>query len=110
MSSILNDVKHVLGVPAHVSAFDNDLVMHINSVFTILTQLNVGPAGGYEITGDANQWSEFTSDVKLNAVKSYVFLRVRLMFDPPNSGFVLSSMTEQIKELEFRLNVVADYG
>jgi len=110
MSSILNDVKHTLSLLPAQTAFDTDLILHINSVFTTLTQLNIGPELGYMIVDATNDWDEFTDEIRLNAVKSYMFLRVKLLFDPPQTGFVIASMERQILELEFRLNVVADYG
>jgi hypothetical protein len=110
MSSILNDVKHMLGHPPEITAFDDDLIAFINGAFGTLTQLGVGPLIGFQITGPENEWSEFYTDPRLNAVKSYIFLCAKLAFDPPDSGFVTESMNRQKQELEFRLNVVADYG
>lgn len=110
MSSILNDVKHMLGHTEEDHAFDQDIMIFINSAFGTLTQLGVGPAIGYQITSDTNQWSEFTTDPRLNSVKSYIFLCAKLAFDPPDSGFVTESLNRQKQEMEYRLNVVADYG
>lgn len=109
-TSILNDVKHTLMLAPEQNQFDIDIVMHINSALSTLTQLGVGPIEGYEITGPDNQWSEFADDRRLNAVRSYLFLKTKLVFDPPGTGFVLASMERQIQELEFRINVVVDYG
>ena len=110
MSSILNDVKHMLGYMPEDTAFDSDIIAFINTTFGTLTQLGVGNAIGYQITGPENQWEEFYTDPRLNAVKSYIFLCSKLAFDPPGTGFVVQSMERQKQELEFRLNVVADYG
>jgi len=110
MSSILNDVKHILGHTEDDTVFDSDLMILINGVFSTLHQLGVGPTTGYQITGPANEWAEFTTDARLNSVKTYIFLKVKLAFNPPDTGFVLTAMEEQIRELEYRLNVVADYG
>jgi hypothetical protein len=110
MSSILNDVKHMLGHTEDDHAFDVDLINFINGVFGTLTQLGVGPAVGYQIVDANNQWEEFYTDPRLNAVKSYIFLCVKMAFDPPQTGFVTDSMDRQKKEMEYRLNVVADYG
>lgn len=110
MSSILNDVKHMLGHTEDDTDFDQDIVIFINGVFGTLTQLGVGPAIGFQISGPGNQWEEFFTDPRLNSVKSYIFLKAKMMFNPPDTGFVLSSMERQVQELEFRLNVVADYG
>lgn len=110
MSSILDDVKHMLGITPEETAFDTDVIAFVNGAFGTLTQLGVGLIVGYQITGKNNQWEEFYTDPRLNAVKSYIFLCSKLAFDPPNTGFVLQSMERQKQELEFRLNVVADYG
>lgn len=109
-SSILNDVKHTLGLLPDQTAFDTDIIMHINSALSTLTQLGVGPVAGYRITGADNLWSEFADDARLNSVRSYIYLKVKLIFDPPDTGFVTASMERQIQELEFRINVVVDYG
>lgn len=110
MGSILNDVKHMLGHLPEDHAFDSDIMILINGVFGTLTQLGVGPAIGFQIMNDQNQWEEFTTDPRLNAVKSYIFLCVKMQFNPPDTGFVLASMERQKEEMEYRLNVVADYG
>lgn len=109
-TSILNDVKHTLALLPEQTAFDIDIIMHINSAISTLTQLGVGPVEGYMITGPNNLWGEFANDPRLNAVKSYIFLKVKLVFDPPGTGFVLSSIERQIQELEYRINVIVDYG
>lgn len=109
-TSILNDVKHMLGVVPEETAFDSDIVIFINGVFGTLTQLGVGPIQGFQITDDTTTWDEFTTDPRLNAVKSYIFICVKMQFNPPDTGFVLASMERQKTEMEYRLNVVADYG
>lgn len=109
MSSILNDVKETLGIVPADTAFDNIITIHINSVFTTLTQLGVGPIEGFMITGASEEWDAFYEDQRLNAVKSYVFLRVKLLFDPPQTGFVTSSYERQILEMEWRLNAEVDF-
>lgn len=110
MSSILNDVKHNLGLLPEDTQFDSDIIIFINSAFGTLTQLGVGPLVGYQITGAENQWGEFYTDPRLNAVMSYVYLCTRMLWDPPATGFLTTSMENQKREMEFRLNVVADYG
>lgn len=108
--SILNDVKHMLGIVPEETAFDTDIIIFINGVFGTLTQLGVGPAIGYQITGKDDTWADFYTDPRLNSVKSYIFLCAKMQFNPPDTGFVLQSMERQKTELEYRLNVVADYG
>lgn len=110
MSSILNDVKHLLGLLPEDTSFDTDILIHINSAFGTLNQLGVGPQEGYEITSADEEWGQFFDSVRLNSVKSYVYLKVKLVFDPPNTGFAVQAIKEQIQELEWRLNVVVDYG
>lgn len=109
-SSILNDVKHTLGLLPEDTAFDLDIMMHINSAISNLTQLGVGPIAGFTVTGPEQQWSDFADDARINSVRSYIYLKVKLIFDPPGTGFVTASMERQIQELEYRINVVVDYG
>jgi hypothetical protein len=109
-SSILNDVKHTLGLLPENTAFDTDIIMHINSAISTLTQLGVGPVAGYAIADEDNTWDEFADDVRLNSVRSYIYLKVKLIFDPPATGFATASYERQIQELEYRINVVVDYG
>jgi hypothetical protein len=104
--SILDSTKKVLSIDPSYTAFDEDILMHINSVFGTLNQLGIGPEGGFRIEDNSTEWSTFLGDdPRQNDVKSYVFLRVRVLFDPPGTSFHLSAMQEQIKELEWRMNV-----
>jgi len=104
--SILNMTKKVLGVAEDDDSFDIDIIMHINTVFTTLHQLGIGPVDGFMIEDDTKKWEDYTTgDANLNAVKSYVYLRVRLLHDPPSTSFAIDSMQKQIVELEWRLNV-----
>lgn len=109
MDSILISIKKLLGIEENYTHFDTDIIMHINSVLSILTQLGVGPSSGYSIK-DANAvWDEFISDSKkLELVKTYVYLKVRLMFDPPSSSSAIDSMKQLISELEFRITIAAE--
>lgn len=107
--SILTSIKKLLGIDEAYTHFDSDLIMHINSVFMILTQLGVGPESGFSITDSDAVWSDFISNENsIEAVKSYIYLKVKLMFDPPLSGTVSDSMSRVISELEWRLNVAVD--
>ena len=107
--SILTSIKKLLGIEEAYTHFDTDLIMHINSVFMILTQLGVGPAEGFSITDSDAVWGDFiTNENSVEAVKSYIYLKVKLMFDPPLSGTVSDSMSRTISELEWRLNVAVD--
>ena len=104
-NSILLTTKKALGLADDYTAFDQDIIMHINSVFSTLVMLGVGPETGFVIEDNTKTWNEFTSDVRLNSVKSYMYLKVRLLFDPPSTSFVLNALQEQLKELEWRMNV-----
>jgi hypothetical protein len=104
--SILESVKKVLGLSADYDVFDQDLILNINSVLSTLNQLGVGPAAGFMIEDDTATWTTFLgSDPRLNNVKSYMALRVRMVFDPPTTSFLLSALKEQIEELSWRINV-----
>lgn len=108
-SSILLSVKKMLGPSADYDIFDPELIIYINTVFGTLHQLGVGPEEKFVITGDSELWSDFTTEgEEIEEVKSYMYLRVRLLFDPPSSSFVLSSFKEQLKELEWRLQCKAE--
>ena len=109
MDSILTSVKKMLGITEDYEHFDPDIIMHINTALMTLTQLGVGPENGFTISGKSEEWSDFLRGASnLEAVKSYVYLRVRLLFDPPTSSAVIESMTRQINELDWRLNVAAE--
>lgn len=104
--SILISIKKLLGISKDYSVFDQDIIMHINTVFMILNQLGIGPEKGYYIETAEDTWSEFVDDSEnLNAIKSYIYLKVKLLFDPPINGTVMESIKQQISELEWRLNV-----
>ncbi len=104
--SILDNTKKMLGIEASYTAFDIDVIIHINTVFTTLVQLGIGPATGFMIMDNSKTWQDFLGvDLNLNSVKTYMFLKVRLAFDPPGTPYHISALNEQIKELEWRLNV-----
>lgn len=109
--SILTSIKKLLGISEDYTQFDDDIIMHINSVFLNLTQLGVGPDEGFLIEDDSASWDDFVdleSNMPLQAIKSYIFLKVKLLFDPPLSSTVIESMNRMISELEWRLNVAAE--
>lgn len=109
MDSILTSIKKLLGIVEEDTSFDRDLIMHINSVFMILQQLGVGPDAGFSITDDSETWGEYlSSNDSIEAVKSYIYLKVRLLFDPPTSSSVMEACKQNIAELEWRLNVAVD--
>jgi hypothetical protein len=105
-TSILNSTKKILGLVDGDDSFDLDVITHINTAFSILNDLGVGPTGGYSIVDESDDWSDLgvTSVPMLNLIKTCVYLRVRMLFDPPVSSWVLNAMTQQIQEHEWRLN------
>ena len=109
MESILTSIKKLLGIDEEYENFDPDIIMHINSVFMILNQLGVGPSESFSIQDSSSVWSDFMpSGSNLEAVKSYMHLKVKLMFDPPSSSAVMDAINRTIAELEWRLNVASD--
>lgn len=110
MDSILTSIKKLLGIGEDYDHFDGDIVMFINSVFPTLTQLGVGPEEGFSISDKSTTWSEFipTDSKMFESVKSYIYLKVKLLFDPPLSSAVIESMNRMIAEHEWRLNVAAE--
>lgn len=111
MESILTSIKKLLGLSEEYEQFDPDIIMHINTVFMNLTQLGIGPEKGFYIEDADATWDEFVNTdkyVQFNAVKTYVYLKVKLLFDPPLSSAVLQSINNMISELEWRLNTAAE--
>lgn len=109
--SILTSIKKLLGMTKEYTNFDTDIIIHINTAFMVLNQLGVGPSEGFRIEDDSSTWDEFISDeeaAKFDSVKTYIYLKVKLVFDPPTSGGVMQAMKESISEYEWRLNVQAD--
>lgn len=103
--SILDSTKKLLGFESDYTAFDLDIITHINTVFFTLQDLGVGPTNGFMITDRESTWDEFIGLDEINGVRSYMFIRVRLLFDPPTTSFHLESLNKQAQELEWRLNV-----
>lgn len=107
--SILTSIKKLLGITEEYEHFDADIIMHINSVFSILTQLGVGPPDGFAIKDKTAVWSDFSpDDPQFSFIRSYVELRVKLMFDPPSSSSVIDAINRTIQELEWRINIAAE--
>ena len=110
MESILDSIKKLLGIQPEYRAFDEDLIIHINTVFIILSQLNIGPEEGFMIVDGSESWDDFIKGINETMVKTYIYLKVRLMFDPPTSGVLVESMNSMISELEWRLFLEGDKG
>ena len=111
MDSILTSVKKMLGITEEYTHFDSDIIMHINSVFSILTQIGIGPVNGFCISDASSTWDDFMPhNPEIDSIKSYMFLKVKMLFDPPTSGAVMDSMNRTINEFEWRLNFTAEHG
>lgn len=109
MESILTSIKKMLGITEEYTHFDGDLIMHINSVLSILTQIGVGPPEGFSIEDKTTVWTDFIPESsKLEFVKSYAYMKVKLLFDPPLSSAVIESTNRMTSELEWRIQVAAD--
>lgn len=105
IASILHSVKKALGSPIDDESFDEEIIMHINSVFSRLHQLGIGPTAGFMIEDASAEWDAFLGGVAtLNNVKSYMYLRLRLLFDPPSNSFTVTAMEKQIEQLEWCIN------
>lgn len=107
IESVLTSIKKVLNIPADVTVFDPDIIMHINTAFAKLHQLGVGPSDGFSIVDEEAEWGDFLTELPLNMVRTYVYLEVRLVFDPPTAS-VLTAMEKQRDELVWRLSVAAE--
>lgn len=110
MESILNTIKKMLGSISSYTAFDDDIIVCINSAFSTLHQLGIGPKNGFAIHGENEKWSDFFSEGIpevhwYESIKSYIYLKVKLTFDPPLNGSILEAYKEQLKELEWRMDV-----
>lgn len=109
MDSILTSIKKMLGITEEYTHFDPDIIMHINTAFMVLSQLGVGPPEGFSIQDADPTWGDYVTDESnLEAVKTYVHHRVKLLFDPPPNSFTIEAMNKVIAELEWRLNVASE--
>lgn len=104
--SILTTVKKLIGLEELYTQFDLDIIIGINSAFSALRQIGVGPEGGFSIQDKTAVWSDFTDeDTDLESVKTYVYLKTRLVFDPPSSSSIIDSIKSVIEEIEWRLSI-----
>ena len=107
--SILNTIKKMLGVPVEDSAFDSDVLVHINGALSTLTQLGVGPVDPILVANKDTEWSSLTIDPTVQGMaKQFIYLTVKLLFDPPSTSFVIESYAKTIQELTWRLEVQAN--
>ena len=103
MDNILTSIKKLLGINPEYQEFDQDIIMHINTVFMILNQLNIGPSEGFVIVDGLEEWGDYTTALNENAVRTFIYLKVKLMFDPPTSSVLMDSINNTLAELEWRL-------
>lgn len=104
MESILASIKKMLGIAEEYEPFDPDIIMHINSAIMSLTQIGVGPSDGFYIEDETTSWEDFVPNNKhLQAIKSYIYLKVKLLFDPPTNSTVIEAHQNMITEYEWRL-------
>lgn len=109
MQSILETIKKMLGIDAEYTAFDTDIIVNINTVLMSLHQFGIGPVGGLVIQGSSGNWADLLGEsTALEAVKTYIYLKVKLVFDPPTSSFVVESINRTLSELEYRLILQAE--
>lgn len=109
--SILTSTKKVLNVPEDYTVFDLDIITHINAAFSILNQLGIGPIEGFMIEDKGDAWDDFVAPTaQLNLIKTYVFLKVRMLFDPPTTSYLLDAMKTQIEEYEWRLSTMREWA
>lgn len=109
MESILKSIKKLLGIADEDHNFDTDIVIHINTIFMTLNDLGVGPSEGFTIEDEESKWYDFIPDNKMfDSVKTYVYLKVKLLFDPPLSSSVIDAIERSIKELEWRITDKAE--
>lgn len=105
-ASILDSTKKILGLASDYTAFDPDIITHINSTFFTLNQLGIGPLDGYMIEGSEEKWSDYLgANINLNSVRTYMYAKVRMLFDPPTTSFAIAALEKVISEQEWRLNV-----
>ena len=109
--SILKSTKKILGLADNYTPFDLDVITHINAAFSILDQLGVGPEGGFVIDDETELWSDYDVPAnQLHLIKTYIFLKVRLLFDPPTTSFLIEATTNQLREYEWRLNTFREWA
>ena len=108
MESILTSIKKLLGIMSDYTNFDDDIIIHINTAFAMLNQLGVGPEGGFMIVDANSRWEDYTTEKNLNMVKTYIYLKVRLLFDPPASTALIESINRTLSEIEWRIFLEGD--
>lgn len=109
MDSILTTMKKMLGITEEYTHFDTDLIIHINSMISVLTQMGVGDPAGFRIKDVNTMWSDWIDErIDLESIKTYLYLRVKLLFDPPANSTVINAYNEMLKELTYRIYTLLD--
>lgn len=108
--SILSSMKKLLGIVPEYEAFDDQIILYINSAFSTLHQLGIGPEEGFEIVDKDTTWDEVVTEPRFNMIKAYIGMKVHVMFDPPTSSFALQALQDQIKEFEYRIVAENEFG
>lgn len=104
--SILNSIKKLLNISKDEHAFDTDIIIHINSVISALLQIGIGPSEGFRVSDESDTWQDYiTDEQKIDYIKTYIYLKVKLIFDPPLNSSLMQSFNETIRELEWRLHI-----
>ena len=103
METILNTIKKLLGIQQEYEYFDEDIMIHINTAFATLNQLGVGPAEGFYMDDKTALWDDYITSINMQMIKSYIYLKVRILFDPPTSSAVADAINKTISELEWRI-------
>lgn len=102
--SILNTIKKMLGVDADYTAYDVDIIVNINSSLATLSQLGAGPSGGFQIDSKDDEWSDYFTDIiERSSSITFVYLKAKIVFDPPASSTVLEAYQRSIDELSWRI-------
>lgn len=109
MESILGSIKKLLGIDPTYTQFDDEIIMHINSAIMVLSQVGLTEADNYAISGAEDTWANFIGARKdIEAIKVYIYMKTKLVFDPPQTGYLVEAMKKQVEELEWRLNIQTD--
>ena len=110
MESILDTIKQLLGIPTDDDSFDTDVKVNINTAIFNLSQIGVGPANGYIVTSNTQMWNDYigASLINLEGVKNYIYLKTKLVFDPPTNSTTIQAINDNLKELEWRMQLAVE--
>lgn len=110
MDSILNTIKKLLGIDAADDSFDTDIIIHINSIIPNLSQIGIGPKNGFIITSSEQKWSDYIDSrvINIEGVKTYLYLKIKLIFDPPTNSTTIDSINKNLSELEWRMQLAIE--